>query len=77
MGAYSPLGWMVSSYPNYLYADVSDCKHVSYHQQEVTDGKLVTMRLVPDTEDSNVSSECHLYYPPPLPTEKVSSVDRT
>jgi len=47
---------------------------VSRHQQEVTDGQLVTMSLVPGTVDSDVTLECHLYCPPPLPTEKVSSV---
>jgi len=66
---------MVSSYPNYLHADVSHGKDVSCHQQEVTDGHLVTMSLVPGTVDSYVALECHLYCPPPLPTEKVSSVD--
>ena len=67
---------MISSYPDYLNADVSDEQDLSRHQQEVTDGQLVTMSLVPGTVDSNVTSECHLYYPPPLP-EKVSSVDRS
>jgi len=56
-------------------ADVSDGKDVSCHQQEVTDGQLVTMSLVPDTRESDVVSECHLCCPPPLPTEKVSSVN--
>ena len=71
----SPLGRMISSCPNYLYADVSDDKDVSCHQQEVTDGQLVTMSLVSSTVDSTVASECRLCCPPPLPTEKVSSVD--
>jgi len=53
------------------------CKDVSCHQQEVTDGQLVTMSLVPGTVDSDVASECHLFWPPPLPTEKVSSVDKS
>jgi len=54
---------MISSCPNYLHADVNDGKDVSRHQQEVTDGQLVTLSLVPGT------------VPPPLPTEEVSSVD--
>ena len=48
---------------------------VSRHQQEVTGEQLVTMSLVPGTVDSNMTLECHLCYPPPLPTEEVSSVD--
>ena len=56
-------------------ADVSDGQDVSRHQQEVTDGQLVTMSLVPGTVDSDVASECHLCCPLPLPTEEVSSVD--
>jgi len=66
---------MISSYPNYLHAHVSDGEDLSRHQQEVTGGQLVTMSLVPGTVDSNVTSEYHLHYPPPLPTEVVSSVD--
>jgi len=54
---------------------VSDGEDLSRHQQEVTSGQLVTMSLVPGTVDSDVTSECHLCYPPPLPTEEVSSVD--
>ena len=46
---------MISSCPNYLYADVSDGQDVSHHQQEVTDGQLVTMSLVPGTVDSYVA----------------------
>jgi len=68
---------MVSSCPNYLHADVSDGKDVSCHQQEVTDGQLVTMSLVPGTVDSNVASECHLCCPPPLPTENCRQKLRT
>jgi len=48
---------------------------VSRHQQEVTDGQLVTMSLVPGTIESDVALECHLGCPLPLPTEEVSSVD--
>ena len=66
---------MISSYPEYLHADVNDGQDVSRHQQEVTDGQLVTMSLVLSTVDSDVASECHLCCPPPLPTEKVSFVD--
>jgi len=66
---------MISSCPNYLRADVSDGEDVSRHQQEVTGEQLVTMSLVPGTVDSNMTLECHLCYPPPLPTEEVSSVD--
>jgi len=66
---------MISSCPNYLYADVSDGEDLSRHQQEVTDGLLVTMSLVPGTVDSDVASECHLFCPPPLSTEEVSSLD--
>jgi len=40
----SPLGQMIFSCPNCLHANVSDGKDVSHHQQEVTDGQLVTMR---------------------------------
>jgi len=65
---------MISLCPDYLHADVSDGQDVSRHQQEVTDGQLVTTSLVPGTVDSDVASECHLCCPPPLPTEKVSSV---
>ena len=57
---------MISSCPNYLYADVSDGEDLSRHQQEVTDGKLVTMSLVPSTVDPDVTLECHLCCPPPL-----------
>jgi len=46
---------MISSYPDYLHADVSDGQDVSHHQQEVTDGQLVTMILVPGTVDSDVA----------------------
>jgi len=66
---------MISSCPNYLHADVSDGKDVSRHEQEVTDGQLVTMSLVLGTVDSDVALESHLCCPPPLPTEKVSSLD--
>jgi len=54
---------------------VSDGEDLSRHQQEVTGGQLVTMSLVPGTVDSDVTSECHLCCPPPVPTEEVSSVD--
>ena len=57
------------------HADVSDGKDLLCHQQEVTDGQLVTLSLVPGTVDSDVALECHLCCPPPLPTEEVSSVD--
>ena len=66
---------MISSCPDYLHTDVSDGQDVSRHQQEVTDGQLVMMSLVPGTVDSDVASECHLCCPSPLLTEKVSSVD--
>jgi len=66
---------MISSFPNYLHADVSDGEDLSRHQQEVTGGQLVTMSLLPGTVDSDVTSECHLCCTPPLPTEEVSSVD--
>ena len=66
---------MISSCPDYLHADVSDGQDVSRHQQEVTDGQLVTMSLVYGTVDSDVTLECHLCSSPPLPTEEVSSVD--
>ena len=66
---------MISSCPNYLHADVSDGEDLSRHQQEVTGGQLVTMRLVPGTVDSDVAPECHLCCRPPLPTEEVSSLD--
>jgi len=69
------LGRMISSCSNYLLADVSDGGDWSLHQQEVTDGQLVTISLVPGTVDSDVSSECHLFCPPPLPTGEVSSLD--
>ena len=36
-----------------LPADVSNGKDVSCHQQEVADGQLVTMSLVPGTVDSD------------------------
>ena len=52
--------------PKLLHADVSDGQDVSRHQQEVTDGQLVTMSLVPGTLDSDVASECHLCCPPPF-----------
>jgi len=51
---------MISSCPDYLHADVSDGQDVSRHQQEVTDGQLVRMSLVPSTIDSDVVLECHL-----------------
>jgi len=60
---------MYSSCPDYLHADVSDGEDVSRHQHEVTGGQLVAMSLVPSTVDSDVTSECHLCCPPPLPTE--------
>jgi len=70
---------MISSCPNYLHADVSDGEDLSHHQQEGTplSGQLVTMSLVPGTVtvDSDVTKECHLCCPPPLPTEEVSSLD--
>jgi len=66
---------MISSCPNYLHADVSDGEDLSRHQQEVTGGQLVMMSLVPGTVDSDVTSECDLCCPPPLPTEEVSSLD--
>jgi len=66
---------MISLYPNYLHADVSNGEDLSRHQQEVTGGQLVTMSLVPGTVDSDVTSECHLCCPPPLPTREVSSLD--
>ena len=66
---------MISSCPNYLHADVSDGEDLSRYQQEEIEGRLVTTSLVPGTVDSDVTSECHLCNPPPLPTEEVSSVD--
>jgi len=66
---------MILSCQNYLHADVSDGEDLSRHQQEVTDGQLVTMSLVPGTVDSDVVSECNLCCPTPLPTEEVSSLD--
>jgi len=51
---------MISSCPNYLYADVSDGEDLSRHQQEVTGGQLVSMSLVPGTVHSNVALKCHL-----------------
>jgi len=66
---------MILSYPNYLHTDVSDGEDLSRHQQEVTGGQLVMISLVFGTVDSDVTSECHLCCPPPLPTEKVSSLD--
>jgi len=39
---------------------MSDGGDLSLHQQEVTDGQLVTESLVPGTVDSDVASECHL-----------------
>ena len=65
---------MISSCPDHLHADVSDGQVVSRHQQEVTDGQVVTMSLVPGTVDSDVTLECHLFCPPPLPAEEVSSL---
>ena len=47
-----------------LHADVSDGKDLSRNQQEVTDGQLFTMSLVPGTVHSDVASECHLGSPP-------------
>jgi len=41
----------------------------------VTGGQLVTMSLVPGTEDSDVALECHPCCPPPLPTGKVCTLD--
>jgi len=70
-----PLGLVISSCPDYLHADVSDGVDLSLHQQEVTDGQLVTKSLVPGTVDSDATSECHICCPPPLPTGKVSSFD--
>jgi len=68
---------MILSYPNYLYADVSDGEDLSRHQQDLTGGQLqvVMMSLVPSTVDSDVALECHLCCPPPLPTEEVSSLN--
>ena len=66
---------MISWCLNYLHADVSDGEDLSRHQQEVTDGQLVTMGLVPGTVDIDVTSECHLCCSPPIPTGKVSSLD--
>ena len=60
---------MISSCPNYLHADVSDGQDVSRHQQEVTDGQLVTMSLVPGTVDSDVALG-----PPSGPLEPVLQV---
>jgi len=65
----------MSSCPNYLHADVSDGEDLSRQQQEVTGGQLVTMSLVPGTVDSDVTLECRLCCPPPLPTGEVSSLD--
>ena len=53
---------------DYLHADVSDGGDLSLHQQEVTDGQLVTENLVPGTVDSGLTLECHLCCPSPLPT---------
>jgi len=36
---------------------------------------IIFLSLVPGTVDSNVTSECHLCCPPPLPTREVSSLD--
>ena len=63
----SPSGRLISSCPNYLHADVNDGEDLSRHQQEVTGGQLVTMSLVPGAVDSDVTLECHLCCPPPLP----------
>jgi len=57
---------MISSCPNYLYADVSDGEGLSRHQQEVTGGQLVTMSPVGGTVDSDITVECHLCCPPPF-----------
>ena len=65
---------MILSCPNYLHVDVSDGEDLSRHQQEVSGGQLVTMSLVSGTVDSDVTLECHLFCPPPLPTEEVSSL---
>jgi len=61
---------MILSCPNYLHADVCYGEDLSHHQQEVTEGRLVTMSLVPGTVDSDVALECQLCCPPPLPTEE-------
>ena len=42
----SPLGRMISSYPNYLHADVSDGEDLSRHQQEEEEGTGVTSDVV-------------------------------
>ena len=55
---------MISSCPNYLHADVNDGKDVSRHQQEVTDGQLVTLSLVPGTVDSDVDRSVTFADPP-------------
>ena len=49
---------------------MSDGGDLSFHQQEVTDGQLVTESLVPGTVDSNVALECRLCCLSPLPTGK-------
>jgi len=56
------------SCPNYVHADVSDGGDLSLHQEDVTDGQLVTMILVPGTVDSGVTSESlvSLLLPPPF-----------
>ena len=66
---------MISSCPNYLHADVSDGEDLSRYQQEETEGRLVTTSLVPGTVDSDVTSDCHLCCPPPIPTGTVFSLD--
>ena len=53
--------------------DVSAGGNLFLHQQEVTEGQLVTKSLVPGTVDSDVALECQLCYPPSLPAEKLSS----
>jgi len=52
--------------PNYLHADVSDAEDLSRHQQEVTDGQLVTMSLVTGTVDSFVWYQIVTFAAPPL-----------
>ena len=51
---------MISSCPNYLYADVSDDEDLSHHQQEVTGGQLVAVCLVSSIVDSDVALKCYI-----------------
>jgi len=61
-------GRVMLSCPDYLFADVSDGGDLSLHQQEVTDGQLVTKSLVSSTVDSDAVLEVYLCCAPPLPT---------